>query len=44
MKFFGNSALRSFSVIFLLLACFLGASPLAAQDRPLWLRYPSISP
>jgi Tol biopolymer transport system component/C-terminal processing protease CtpA/Prc len=29
---------------FFLLALFLGALPLPAQDSPLWLRYPAISP
>ncbi len=35
--------LKTFSMI-LLLAWFLGALPLPAQDKPLWLRYPAISP
>ena len=28
----------------ILFALFLGALPLPAQDKPLWLRYPAISP
>jgi len=38
-----NKALRSFCAAFLF-AWILGALPLPAQDQPLWLRYPAISP
>ncbi|HEX7502458.1 MAG TPA: S41 family peptidase [Acidobacteriota bacterium] len=44
MKFSAVRTLKPFFKILLLLACFLGASPLPAQDRPLWLRYPAIAP
>jgi tricorn protease len=36
-------AKKTFAAFFLL-ALFLGALPLPAQDNPLWLRYPAISP
>ncbi len=38
-----DKALRSFCTAFLF-AWILGALPLPAQDQPLWLRYPAISP
>ena len=38
-----DKALRSFRTAFLF-AWILAALPLPAQDRPLWLRYPAISP
>ena len=38
-----KKALRSFCTAFLF-AWILGALPLPAQDKPLWLRYPAISP
>lgn len=44
MKFSAGRILKPFFKILLLIVCFLGALPLAAQDRPLWLRYPAIAP
>ncbi len=44
MKISLAGILKSFPKILLLIACCLGALPLAAQERPLWLRYPAISP
>jgi tricorn protease len=43
MKNFSGKTLKMLSVL-LLLAGFLGAFPLPAQDPPLWMRYPAISP
>jgi tricorn protease len=39
-----RALLRTFSLFFLLTVLLAAAFPLAAQDRPLWLRYPAISP
>jgi len=44
MKFSRTRPLRSFSPVLFLLVWFLSHSALAAQDRPLWLRYPAIAP
>ncbi len=44
MKFFGARTLKPYSAILLLLIGLLGSFPLRAQDKPLWLRYPAISP
>ena len=43
MKSSMNNVWRSFCAAFVF-ACILGALPLPAQDKPLWLRYPAISP
>jgi tricorn protease len=37
-------ALKSAILGVLLIAAVIGAAPLRSQDRPLWLRYPAISP
>jgi tricorn protease len=39
-----RALLRTFSLFVLLPLLLAAAVPLAAQDRPLWLRYPAISP
>jgi Tol biopolymer transport system component/C-terminal processing protease CtpA/Prc len=39
-----RSALKSVILSILLAAVLAAALPLAAQDRPLWLRYPAVSP
>lgn len=44
MKASGTRVLNPYSAILLLHICFLGSFPLQAQDKPLWLRYPTISP
>jgi tricorn protease len=39
-----RSVVPSAALFFLLLLILTAALPLAAQDRPLWLRYPAVSP
>ena len=40
----GKRVVRAFFSLFILSILVLGAAPLMAQDNPLWLRYPAISP
>jgi tricorn protease len=44
MKNFGNRVGKSLASLFILSILVLSAIPLQAQDKPLWLRYPAISP
>ena len=44
MPFSRRSAPKTVALSLLLTAVLAGALPLAAQDHPLWLRYPAISP
>ena len=39
-----RSLLRSAALSLLLMSLLAGALPIAAQDHPLWLRYPAVSP
>ncbi len=44
MKFFATRALKPLLALLVLIVSLGSAFPLQAQDRPLWLRYPAISP
>jgi len=44
MHHYGTRVLKPLAAILLLLVWFSGSFPLQAQDKPLWLRYPAISP
>jgi tricorn protease len=40
----GKRVVRAFYSLFILSILVLGAAPLKAQEKPLWLRYPAVSP
>ena len=44
MKKPGKRVVRTFFPLFILSIFVLGAIPLKAQEKPLWLRYPAVSP
>jgi tricorn protease len=44
MRSFAPRAFKSLLALFILIVSLMSVLPLQAQDKPLWLRYPAISP